>query len=213
MAADTHLIEERCNRVSLASRVAFRQSLGWKENDFVFAVIGRLISRKGVKEMLREWRNFDNPLKNVKLLFVGEGDLSEDINEFCQSRSDSDVALLSDYSYDDIHVIYASVDSLIVPTLEDNWSLVVPEAMACSLPIICSQFNGCWPELVTPENGIVVNPLSSGEISDAMTSLIQADISSMGKRSREIVESFTPDKAAQKIYSLCLTVSGEAKHA
>ena len=49
--------------------------------------------------------------------------------------------------------------------LEDNWSLVVPEAMSCGLPILCTRYNGCWPELVREnENGWVFRSFESRRV-------------------------------------------------
>jgi len=62
--------------------------------------------------------------------------------------------------YGDMPAYYAACDALVMPTLEDNWSLVVPEAMAAGKPVLCSVHNGCWPELVHDgENGWVFDPL------------------------------------------------------
>ena len=97
-------------------------------------------------------------------------------------------------------------DVFIIPTLQDNWSLVVPEAMACGLPIACSKYNGCWPELVKPENGWVFDPLNQEETVKTLQKIGSCNTSqlrSMGKCSREIVQDFSPGKAAQAIFNAC----------
>jgi glycosyltransferase involved in cell wall biosynthesis len=90
--------------------------------------------------------------------------------------------------------------------LEDNWSLVVPEAMACGLPILCSKFNGCWPELVHDGiNGWVFDPLKPDDISRVLETCIdhKEKLKSMGEKSRQIVSRFSPDNAAKSILKAC----------
>ncbi len=91
-------------------------------------------------------------------------------------------------------------------TLEDNWSLVVPEAMACGLPIVCSVYNGCHPELIkNDENGWVFDPL---EAEDTFAKLAQClenmdRLKEMGQKSKAIARKFTPGLAADSIIGAC----------
>jgi glycosyltransferase involved in cell wall biosynthesis len=36
--------------------------------------------------------------------------------------------------------------------LEDVWGLVANEAILCGVPVLCSKYAGCAPELFAPEN-------------------------------------------------------------
>ena len=108
--------------------------------------------------------------------------------------------------YEEIVRYYKAADVFVIPTLEDNWSLVVPEAMACGLPIASSIYNGCWPELVTSENGWTFDPLVHGSIKNVLLDIVskREQLPSMGKCSRQIVQrGFTPHHAAQAVYDAC----------
>ena len=107
--------------------------------------------------------------------------------------------------YDDIHKYYAMADVFMISTLEDNWSLVVPEAMACGLPVMCSQYNGCWPELVTKQNGWVFDPLDPAGTSACLNTCLAArqQWPDMGWKSWEIVSRHTPEHAARAILEAC----------
>jgi glycosyltransferase involved in cell wall biosynthesis len=110
-------------------------------------------------------------------------------------------------SYDEIALYYAAADVLVMPTLEDNWSLVVPEAMACGKPILCSTFNGCWPELVHDGvNGWVFDPRDADAIADLMrrcAAMPPARLKEIGAASRKIVADFSPTHAAEAVLSAC----------
>ena len=91
-------------------------------------------------------------------------------------------------------------DVFVIPTLEDNWSLVVPEAMACGLPIACSIYNGCHPELVKKdENGITFDPLKKESIIETLAYFHTQDLEKMGKKSFEIEKEYNPHNVAINI--------------
>jgi glycosyltransferase involved in cell wall biosynthesis len=88
----------------------------------------------------------------------------------------------------------------VLPTLQDNWSLAVVEAMASGLPIITSVHNGLWPELITDgENGFVVTPEDVRELADRIAVFAgtpRDKVARMGERSRELIGRYRPDRVA-----------------
>jgi len=78
--------------------------------------------------------------------------------------------------------------------------------MACGLPVLCSRFNGCYPELIEEgANGWVFDPLSPGDTHRVLQLAVQdsSNLAAMGRRSSEIVASFTPENAATAIMDAC----------
>lgn len=116
--------------------------------------VGQLIPRKGVRELLNAWETFkQSNNEDCTLVYVGSGSQEQELKDIIKSQQIPDVILTGAIDYDHIAPYYKAADCFIIPTLEDNWSLVVPEAMACGLPIATSIYNGCHPELVHQENG------------------------------------------------------------
>ena len=115
------------------------------------------------------------------------------------------VKFLGWINYNDIAGYYQIADIFIIPTLEDNWSLVIPEAMASGLPIITSFYNGCWPELVQESNGWVMDPLNHKNFVETLIKSHNArdKFKQMGESSLEIISKYTPLSAAMKIYETC----------
>ena len=94
---------------------------------------------------------------------MGDGPERQSLEQSAKSKG-LNVRFIGPVDYDKLAPYYAAADAFIIPTLEDNWSLVVPEAMACGLPILCSKYNGCWPELVQEgRNGWVFDPLDPAD--------------------------------------------------
>lgn len=123
-----------------------RAMLGCKNTMILF--VGQLIPRKGVKELIEAWCSFkEREESDVTLVCVGNGAQMGEIKQLITVKNIPDVMLAGAVDYDLIASYYKAADCFIIPTLEDNWSLVVPEAMACGLPIATSKYNGCHPEL------------------------------------------------------------------
>ncbi len=171
----------------------------------IFLYVGQLIPRKGIMELLTAWNKFSlsNPL--ATLVIIGDGDEKEKAEDFVRNSDIGSIKLLGKMDYSEIPIFYAAADIFVMPTLEDNWSLVVPEAMSCGLPILCSQYNGCWPELVKPQNGWIFNPLDKTDFEQALKTAWNEyqRWAEMGEASINIVQEYSPEKMAGKIFEAC----------
>ena len=117
----------------------------------------------------------------------------------------SSIHILGEVSYDKINLYYALADVFFMPTLEDNWCLVLPEAMACGLPVACSIYNGGTSELIeNGKNGYAFDPKNENDILEKLSLFHAADLSAMGKQSILIESRFTPAIAGANIYKACL---------
>ena len=88
------------------------------------------------------------------IVLIGQGDKSAELEKkYVNNKS---VHLVGRVNYNIVYKYYAIADVFVLPTLLDNWSLVIPEAMSCGLPVSTTIYNGCHSELVHEgENGYV----------------------------------------------------------
>lgn len=205
MAADTSGIVKQINNTSDydVNRIKLVNNI----KGLTFIYVGRLIPLKGLMELLRAWKTAE--LNDATLMLVGDGPQRGEIEKFIADNSLSDsVKLTGAVDYDNLGPYYKAADCFIIPTLEDNWSLVVPEAMAAGLPIACSIYNGCHPELVHPKNGWTFDPFNIENTVETLKSISESRsrLKEMGSESRRIVANHTPQHAAQGIYDACLKV-------
>jgi glycosyltransferase involved in cell wall biosynthesis len=207
MVADTEGIRKRTSTVSMADREALRRRIG--ATGLTFLVVSRLIRPKGIRELMEGWTAFSAEANEpVCLVIVGGGPEELFLRDFIGRRNLKDVCLVGPVTYSDVHRFYAASDVLVMPTLEDNWSLVVPEAMACGLPVLCSIYNGCYPEMITEgKTGWVFDPLKKRETVWALRRFLRAKqdqtLSEMGKTAQALVDSFSPRSAAAAILRAC----------
>jgi len=210
MAADTEALSRQAGSFTQAEIDAQRNT--WNTSGVVFIYVGQMIARKGVSELLAGWKMFENKHPGTAtLVLVGDGPERSKLESCRDKWTLRNVHFAGAIDYDSIAICYASADAFIIPTLEDNWSLVVPEAMACGMPVLSSRYNGCWPELVHEDrNGWVFDPLDPEDILKAISRAVEHKIAlaDMGRRSREIVSRFTPEHAARSMLDACTSALG-----
>ena len=203
MAADTEELAKACQNISDNEKHIFRAKYHL-ENKLVIIFVGRLVELKGLRQLLEAW-NLAKP--DATLFIVGDGPERTKLEDFCKQHA-IDAVFTGAIDYSKISVFYNSSDCFIIPTLQDNWSLVVPEAMACGLPIASSIYNGCHPELVHSENGWTFDPYDTQGTAEVLKSIVahKSQLSAMGAASRSILTAHTPQQAAKTIYAACRQV-------
>lgn len=204
MAADSYGLSEAVNKMTKDDKDKLKQQLKLKDG-LTYLFVGQMVERKGIKELLQAWQKHHKNHANDNLIVIGTGVLLDSLrNEYKNSDS---IFILGEINYNNLYQYYAICDVFIMPTLEDNWCLVIPEAMACSKPVACSIYNGGYYELVKDGiNGYSFDPLNENSILNVLTKFHTADLQSMASKSKEIESNFTPDKAAKRIYNACLKV-------
>lgn len=199
MSADASFLRGGIASMTTDEQKDFRNQFQMSENGLVFLFVGQIVERKGVIFLLSAWREHINQHPDDVLLLVGSGNqLSE-----CQKEYENiiSVKLLGRVDYTEIYKYYAIADVFINPTIEDNWSLVVPEAMSCSLPVSTSIYNGCHVELVKEgENGITFDTFSQPSIIHALDYFHHQNLADMGKRSIELEKEFDTEHCASRVY-------------
>lgn len=205
MSADSEGLVSAIQSMSVEECITLRNKLNINNSGIVYIYVGQLIERKGVIYLLNAWKKHIRKYNQDNLLIVGGGDLYDSfVDKFGNEVS---IHFTNGIDYDNIYKYYAISDVFIIPTLEDNWSLVVPEAMACGLPIACSIYNGCYPELVHEgENGKLFDPLKQETVIEALDTFHRVDLQKYGEYSRKIEKYYNHERTANNIYAACVEV-------
>lgn len=206
MCADSAELSKKVLSINDTELISYKEEILKTKEDkgFTYIFVGRIIPLKGIKYLLKAWEKHIIDFPHDKLCIVGDGEL---LNDFKKEFSHSSIIFTGAIDYSQIHKYYAVADVFIIPTLEDNWSLVVPEAMACGLPVACSIYNGCHPELVKKDiNGRTFDPLNEEDIVETLSYFHSQDLKEMGKNSIEIEKEFSPEKTAENIINAARTI-------
>jgi glycosyltransferase involved in cell wall biosynthesis len=183
-----------------------------------FLFVGQLIGRKGVKHLLSsvaELKSRPEVQRPFEVLLAGDGPRREELEAQARDLGIDDVVkFLGFMSYDDVWDLYAKSHVFIMPTLQDHWPLVVPEAMSMGLPMMISHFSGNVPEFVHDDrNGFVLDPLDYAAIAEKMATYISdpGQVERHSRQSLEMVAPYTPEWAADGFLSAAADVYARRK--
>lgn len=199
MVADVEGLRNQVASITDETSRRLRKELGVR--GIMLLYVGQLISRKGVMELLSAYGHIAEKIPDMTLVMVGGGPLETEIKKRIEDEKISRVVITGKVDYEQVAAYYKAADCFILPTTEDNWSLVVPEAMACGLPVATTIYNGCHPELVHPENGWVFDSLKQENIEATLLDIYarKDELQDMGRSSEMIVAKETAERAARSI--------------
>ena len=169
-----------------------------------FLFVGRLIQGKGVDHLAAAASVLRRQLSNedsFEVVVLGDGPerlrLAELAGDLAKEHRFS---LLGAVAPTSVWAHYVDAHVFVLPTLQDNWPLVVAEAMSMGLPILLSNRAGSVPDLVVPgENGYVFDPEDHDELASKMRVFVDQPelVQVYGARSLELVRPYTPERVAR----------------
>lgn len=199
MSADSEGLRKAIDAFPENEKIAFKDKYQDKSQGILYLFTGKLIERKGILPLLAAWLKHIKVYPNDNLLVVGDGELYDKCKE--KYGDVPSIHLEGGVPYDEIYKYYAIADVYILPTIEDNWSLVIPEAMSCGLPVATSIYNGCHVELIHEgENGITFDTFNQDSLVNALAYFHHHDLKIMGQKSIEIEKTFNTENCARREY-------------
>lgn len=107
------------------------------KNDVVIGHVGRFHPVKNHKFVVDIVKNMSGSLPNIKLVFVGGGELEDEIKKYVKKCGiDKKVLFLGDRS--DVHDIMQMFDVFVFPSLFEGFGIVLVEAQAAGIPCVAS---------------------------------------------------------------------------
>jgi glycosyltransferase involved in cell wall biosynthesis len=211
-----------------------------------FLSLGRFVPKKNLATLIRSYRQVldARPDSQTHLVMVGSGEDETLLRSLCQqlrlrvydksaagpetqtARRDPEPPGVHCSGFRQVEenpVFYALADAFILPSLYEEWGLVVNEAMACGLPVVVSETAGCAEDLLVRDrlaapaglspdlrvrlaqltshirrNGFLFDPNSDRALANALIILEAAPgiRENMGRASRQIIERFSCENFA-----------------
>lgn len=176
----------------------------------VVMLASRMLWDKGIKEFVETARQLKARGVDARFVLVGDTDPhnpsaiskkqltawhTEGVIEWWERR-------------DDMPAVLAQAHIVCLPSYREGLPKVLLEAASCGRPIVTTDTPGCREVVRNGENGLLVPVRSTGELADAIQSLIENPElrQKMGVRGREIVVS---EFAIEKVVSETMTVYEE----
>lgn len=170
-----------------------------------FLFVGRLVQEKGVDTLAAAYRMYRSGTERPwPLVVCGTGPLEPHFSGI------PGVEVRGFVQPGDLPALFWDAGCLVVPSVFEPWGVVIHEAAAAALPVICTTVCGAVPHLVEDGyNGFLVAPEDPVSLSKALrrySSLEGAQRAAMGEASRMLSFRFTPERWADTF----LTRSAEA---
>jgi len=130
----------------------------------VVLFVGKFLKRKRPGLLLNAFVEATEPAE-AKLLYVGDGQLRPEIEQKAEEYGRTEDVIFAGFvNQSQIPRYYELSDIFVLPSVRENWGLVINEAMNFELPIVTTTAVGASEDLVDERNGAVVptdaqNPL------------------------------------------------------
>jgi glycosyltransferase involved in cell wall biosynthesis len=140
--------------------------------DRAFLFVGRFVPKKNIALLIEGYRRYVDLAGGARhpLILIGAGPLEAEIRaQISEAGLDEHILFPGFLSAPDVAATLAKGLALILPSREEQWGLVVNEALAMHLPVIVSENVGARDALVRNlVNGFVIEPDSAEGLSRAM---------------------------------------------
>ncbi len=181
------------------SRDILRAELGLKSK--VFLYVGRIESIKGPELLLEAFHRSKRIMQNASIVLVGSGSQEEKLRKYCEQNNLSDRVIFTGYKQPgELPRYYAAADVFVFPSLWEPFGIVVGEALASGLPVICSSFAGAADLVRDGKNGYILNPRDTEKFAAILSSLVMDDdlLQSLKQGALESIEKFTIERSAEQ---------------
>lgn len=135
--------------------------------------VGRLVDRKGLNHLLEAYSVIFSRHKDVSLIILGDGDKRKVYEKFCRENRLSKVFFMGFLQQEEIAKFFAISDVFVLPTIYDYAPLVVSEAIASEIPIVCSDKAGSACDLIeSGRNGYIINPYDHKRMAELIEKIL-----------------------------------------
>lgn len=162
------------NHFSFAEKDTLKSSLSIAEKDFVFVFVGRLVTDKGINELVSAFRKLKINHSNAKLILVGplEPDLDPLLPETLEAIENVKQIISVGYQQD-VRLYFSIAHCLVFPSYREGFPNVVMQAGAMELPSIVTNINGCNEIILEKENGLIIPVKDEKKLLEAMTEIME----------------------------------------
>ncbi len=177
-------------------KFAIDQALPMSSPAFLF--VGRYSREKGIDVLIEAYKQYRKQSEHPwKLICAGTGD---------QKALLQGVEGIEDRGFvqpDALPALMQTAQALVLPSRKEPWGVVVQEAAAVGLPLLCSTACGATVHLLQDGfNGYLFESENASHLTEGMRRLSHATPATraqMGQRSRMLAAQFTPERWAQTL--------------
>ena len=160
-----------------------RKELGIPEDAFLLLSVGEVNGNKNHETAIRAIDNL-----NIYYIIAGKGERKEHLQEVIDHLHISDKVHLLGFR-SDVGELYKTADAFVFPSFREGLSVALMEAMACGLPVVCSNIRGNT-DLINEEGGELFDPHSVEACRKAIKTLLERNLTDVGERNMQWIQNY-----------------------
>ncbi len=177
------------------------EEISLKRNKFTIVTVGRLIPDKRQDRLLSATKKLNEEGYDFDVWIVGSGIHENELKKYCEENNVNNVFFTgmqsNPYSY------MRNADLFVLTSYREGFPLVIPEAMACGLPILSTFCTGPTEALKNGDYGILVDNSSEGVYNGLKNILDNKEIlETLKKKSQKRYIDFDEETIVKEIISL-----------
>lgn len=168
------------------NKVESRYILGIPEQSFVVVGIGRMSYQKDPFTFLRVIEDLSKKYNNIFALWVGDGELKNEINKIIESKKIKNVFITGWKT--DVRRYIAASDVVLMPSIFESFGYVAAEALAMERPVVGTRVTGLVD--ILPDERLFFDPRDWRKASSIVQFLLESphEAALIGNKGRKIVE-------------------------
>lgn len=175
---------------------------GLASDDPFFVACGRFIRKKNLEVLVRAYAAYRREHRSPwRLVLAGDGPQRSALEALITTLGVDGVTITGFRQIDELPAYYGLAGAFVHPAVNDQWGLVVNEAMASGLPVLVSQTTGCAHDLVKEgRNGFTFAYDDLESLTHLLRKMSSEDIdrTKMGRLSQQIIADWSLDRFAKQ---------------
>ena len=145
-----------------------RKEIGVRSDDFILLSVGELIPRKNHEVVIRAMSVLkqNDKLEHIEYMICGRGVYEADLKELAKKLNVTDHVHFLGYRSDVSEICNCS-DLFVFMSHQEGLPVALMEAMACGLPVICSNIRGNTDLIENGISGLISNN-TPGELAESI---------------------------------------------
>ncbi|SFT41976.1 Glycosyltransferase involved in cell wall bisynthesis [Algoriphagus locisalis] len=196
--------EEKKKR-DFSPRASVRNDQNTSDSAFVFVTTCRFVPIKNLDRLLIAFDELvkENQGRQIFLKIIGDGPERQNLDFRIQNLELGNHVELVGFQQD-IWPFLQEADAFVLPSLQEGSSVSLAEAMSAGLPSIVTKVGGAPEILGKSQSGILIDPLSTSEIQNAMQSFLDLSVDErkeIGLRAKEEAKRFSVENYIDTLMS------------
>lgn len=192
----------RFHAITKHEKSILRKELGFSEGDFIITIVAELNKNKNQIMLIRHAIELKKEIPSLKILLIGKETLPI-VREYVQHYNINDVVFFLGYRKD-VDKLTMISDIAFSASIREGLPVNIIEAMACGIPVVCSDNRGHRSLISHKITGFIFNIKSDQEMIEFIIDLYKNPLlrEEIGKRNVIEAQKYSVDIAIKKMAAI-----------